>query len=168
MDYNSPRFSTIFLMICLLCCYKLNMDRINISPLCFNETSTKPEILMLQVPGVSFLVLQIRNLKVLIFHGMLWGAEPQVSPVDSPEKQEVCGFFVCAADGWAGVRCTFLDLSFNITVPFYARLFCSLFVFWKARLENLSHDKVYNVYNKKLELIQKVYPKSLIKQMTWG
>ena len=65
-----------------------------------------------------------------------------------------------------GLGVLFLDLSFNITVPFYTGLFVASLFFWKARLENLSHDKVYNVYNKKLELIQKVYPKSLIKQMT--
>lgn len=149
MDYNSPRFSTIFLMICLLCCCKLNMDRINISPLCFNETSTKPEILMLQVRGVSFLVLQIRNLKVLIFHGIMECCEVQnpkwVLWTHLKNRRSGC-FFVCAADGWAGVRCTFLDLSFNITVPFYARLFCSLFVFLESKAgESITWQSVQRV-----------------------
>ena len=136
MDYNSPRFSTIwFHDFFWLCRYKLNMDRMNMSPLCFNETWTKPEIFRLQVPGVSFLVVQIRNHVVRCRTpsescGLTW-------------KTGGLGFFF--ADGRVG--CTFWDASFKIHVfflhfevflDFRRTLFSkSLFVWSKARLENL-------------------------------
>lgn len=146
MDYNSPRFSTIFLMICLLCCYKLNMDRINISP--FVSTKHQPNLKFwcFKFQGCRFWCSRFEISRSLFFMECCEVQNPKWVLWTHLKNRRSVVFFVCAADGWAGVRCTFLDLSFNITVPFYARLFCSLFVFLESKAgESITWQSVQRV-----------------------